>query len=113
MATDVTEVLIQQGRTDAGPDVRSQAWFLLAETGADEREAEIRHALPDDHDEDVREDAVFALSQLPEKRAIRAPVQIIEDRNMDLEIRKQALFWLAQTEPEDAFTYIDNLLGSN
>lgn len=112
-ALDVAEVLIRQGRNDADPDVRSQAWFWLADTGADESEAEIRHALLNDADLGVREKVVFALSQLPAERAVKELVRIIEDRTINIEIREQALFWLAQTESADAFAFIDSLLGSN
>lgn len=38
---------------------------------------------------------------------------IVEDRKMEQEIREQALFWLAQTESEEAFAVIDRLLSNN
>lgn len=112
-ATDVAEVLIQQGRNDGDPGVRSQAWFWLAQTEAAESEAAIRRALLDDTDEGVREEAVFALSQLPEDRAIKALATVLEDRQLGMDIREKALFWLAQTESEEAFEYIDQLLSDN
>jgi hypothetical protein len=30
-----------------------------------------------------------------------------------MEVREQALFWLAQTESDEAFEYIDRILTSN
>lgn len=112
-AADIADVLIQQGRNDREPDVRSQAWFWLAQTEAAESEAAIRGALLNDTDEDVREEAVFALSQLPEGRAVKALAAVIEDRQLGIDIRERALFWLAQTESEEAFEYIDRLLSDN
>ena len=112
-ATDITDVLVRQGRNDDNPDVRSQAWFWLAQTEAEESEVEIRHALLNDKDDDVREEAVFALSQLPEPRAVKALAAIVEDRQLDMEIREQALFWLAQTDSDEAFEYFDRLLSDN
>ena len=112
-ADDVSATLIRQGNTDSHPDVRAQAWFWLAETGAPESEKEIGRVLRNDPDPDVREEAVFALSQLPEGRAVRALAEVLEDRELSLEIREQALFWLAQTESEEAFEYIDRLLSNN
>ncbi len=61
----------------------------------------------------MREDAVFALSQLPDGRAVPALGEILEDRSLDMDIREQALFWLAQDESDEAFEYIDRILSRN
>ena len=112
-ADDVAEVLIRQGRDDVDADVRTQAWFWLAQTEAPESEQEILRAIRRDDDEDVREDAVFALSQLPGDRSVKALAEVLEDRSLDMEIREQALFWLAQDESDEAFEYIDAILSRN
>jgi len=112
-AEDVAGVLVRQGRNDDDADVRSQAWFWLAQTGADDSEAEIGRAIREDDDEDVREEAVFALSQLPVERAVKALGDVLEDRNLDLNVREQALFWLAQDDSDEAFEYIDRILSDN
>lgn len=109
-AGDVADVLIRQGRRDRDPEVRSAAWFWLAQSEAEEAEQEIRRAMREDDDEDVREDAVFALSQLPDERAVNALGAIIEDQGLDHEMREEALFWLAQSESDEAFEYIDDIL---
>ena len=85
----------------------------MAQTAADESEQAICYALLNDTNEDVREEAVFALSQLPEGRAVKALAEILEDKNLSMDIREQALFWLAQTESDEAFEYIDRLLSDN
>lgn len=112
-ATDRTPTLIRQGKEDVDPDVRSQAWFWLAQTGAAESEVEIRRAIANERDSDVREEAVFALSQLPEGRAVKALASILEDKQLDMEIREQALFWLAQAESDVAFEYVNRILTGN
>jgi HEAT repeat protein len=112
-AKDIADTLIRQGRYDREPDVRSHAWFWLAQTEAAESETAIRGALLNDEDDDVREEAVFALSQLPEGRAVTALAAILEDKSLEMNIREQALFWLAQTESDEAFEYIDRLLSDN
>ena len=106
---DRIDALIELGNTDPDADVRSQAWFWLAETGAEESEAAIGHAIAHDKSSDVREEAVFALSQLPEERAVKALASVLEDRSLDRDIREQALFWLAQSESDEAFAYVDRL----
>ncbi len=104
--------LARQGRDDASSRVRAQAWFWLAQTGASEAEALIVSALVSEPSRHVREQAVFALSQLPEPRNVAALVRIAEDRSRGREERKQALFWLGQSESGEALRYLDRLLGN-
>ena len=68
-------------------------------------------AMAEDPDRKVREEAVFALSQLPGERAVDALLAVVEDRQLDLERRKNALFWLVQSESDRAFTSVERLLG--
>ncbi len=71
---------------------RKQAGFLVSRA-AGEQTAEGLSELASDEDEDreVREQAVFALSQLPEEN--RVPVLIrVAISNRDREIRKKAMF---------------------
>lgn len=92
-------------------DVRGDAAFVLAQTGADGSEQAIMQAMVEDPDDDVREEAVFALSQLPGERAVDALLAVVENRRLDLERRKNALFWLVQSESDRAFTSVERLLG--
>lgn len=106
-----TDALIRQGRQDPDGEVRSQAWFWLAQTGAGEADQAIVQAIGDDPDRDVRKEAIFALTELPGERDVDALFVILGDRKMDRELRKQALFWLVQSESDRAFAYVDNLLA--
>ncbi len=105
------QALARQGRGDTSTQVRAQAWFWLAQTGATEAEAAIRHALSAEKSPHVRDQAVFALSQLPEPVNVTALVRVAEDRGMERDARKQALFWLGQSESDEALRYLDRLLG--
>ena len=109
-ASDRTEVLIRQGNEDPDPGVRSQAWFWLAQTEAPESDRAMLAALVSDNEAEVREGLVFALSQLPEKRSVDALTGILDDHKVPLETREQALFWLAQSESDAAFEYVERLL---
>ena len=105
--------LIRQGNTDKVGDVRAQAWFWLAQTGAPGAEQAIAAALRKDADEHVREQAIFALSQLPEDRSTPALVAAAEDRSLPRELRKRAVFWLAQSESVSAQAYLEKVLARN
>ncbi len=112
-APERTELLIRQGREDRAADVRGEAWLWLAQSGAPESEAAIFAALREDPSEDGREQAVFALSELPDERAVGSLTQIVRDTGMDLAIREQALFWLAQSDSDEAYEVIDTLLSKH
>jgi HEAT repeat protein len=105
--------LIRLGNTDIVGDVRAQAWFWLAHTGASDAEAAIAAALRKDDDDHVREQAIFALSQLPEERATRALIAAAEDRSLSREQRKRAVFWLSQSQADSAQAYLEKVLARN
>jgi hypothetical protein len=103
--------LIRIGAADASAELRAKAWFWLAMTGGPGAEAPITAAIRKDPDDHVREQAVFALSQLPDERAIPALIAIAEDRTLAREQRKRAVFWLTQSESPGALAYLDKVLS--
>jgi len=111
-APDRADLLIRQGREDADGEVRGQAWFWLAEGGAPGCEPAIFEALRADPDPDVREHAVFALSQLPDARAVASLLRIVNDTGMARKLRERALFWLVQSDSEEAYRAIDRLFSA-
>jgi len=106
------ELLIQQGQQDRSTQVRSQAWFWLAQVGDAQAESAIRAAVKAEPAKEVRHQAVFALSQLPEERGVKALIALLEDRSLPLEDRKQALFWLGQSEDAAAQAYLAQVLAA-
>jgi hypothetical protein len=105
--------IIQAATTDKRSKVRSQAWFWLSQTAAPETEAAIMAALKAETDRHVREQAVFALSQLPADRAARALIAVASDRTLSREDRKQAVFWMGEVKSDVALDYLDSLLTKN
>ena len=102
--------MLQQARTDKDSEVRSQAWFWLAQSGDARAEAELRKALRAEKSRKVRHQAIFALSQLPDERGVPALIGVVEDRELPIEDRKQALFWLGHSETDAAIAYLDRVL---
>lgn len=92
-------------------ELREEAVFWLAQTGAPESEAVIFAALRNESSAGARENAVFALSQLPDERAVASLVKIVHDVRMEREVREQALFWLVQSDSDEAYDSIDALLS--
>lgn len=104
-------LLIQQGESDSSIKVRSQAWFWLGQTKSAEVERAILAAIQKEPERRVRHQAVFALSQLPAERAVRALAGVAENRALDRDDRKQALFWLGQSKSPEAMEYLEKTLA--
>ena len=61
-------------------------------------------------DREVRKQAVFALSQRPQRDGVPALIQIART-NRDPEIRKSALFWLGQSRDPRALALFEEILS--
>lgn len=103
---DRAAALARLGTADAEPQVRGQAWFWLAQTGDSSAPAAILAALNTESSRTVREEMVFALSELPGEAGADALITIIENRQYSGTLRKRALFWLAQDESDRASAYL-------
>lgn len=60
-------------------------------------------------DREVREQAVFALSQRPRDEGVPALIRIAKE-NRDPELRRKAIFWLGQSEDPRALSLFEELL---
>jgi HEAT repeat protein len=60
-------------------------------------------------DREVRESAVFALSQRPRDEGVPALIRIAK-QNPDPELRRKAIFWLGQSDDPRALTLFEELL---
>ncbi len=104
------DALVDIARKPGHDKEREQAIFWMAQL----RSAETRDVLIDlmKHGETraLREHAIFAWSQSPAEDRLEVLIDVIEDRDRDLHDRKQALFWLAQTDDGAGVDYIQDLL---
>ena len=98
---------------DKDPEVRDHAAFSLSQSESPRAEADLVRLVATDKDEDVREGGVFALSQLPDERATRALIAAAENRSLARELRKKAVFWLSQSEADEAQKYLERVLTPN
>ena len=53
--------------------------------------------------------AVFALSQMPKQEGVPKPIQVAET-NKNPEVRKQAMFWLGQSNDRRALEFFEEVL---
>ncbi len=89
---------------------RRTAVFWLGQAAGD-KATEGLDAITQDQQQDreVREAAVFALSQRPREQGVPALIRIAKS-NRDPELRRKALFWLGQSEDPAALALFEELL---
>lgn len=60
-------------------------------------------------DSDLNDDAIAAISMHDDPQALEALVATIENRKLEREHRKMAVFWLAQSGSDEAMEYFDSI----
>ena len=103
--------LLKIARDESRPrDARRQAVFWLGQAAGDAVAEQLGAVASDgDLDRDVREAAIFALSQRPHDEGVPALIHVART-SRDPELRRKALFWLAQTNDRRAVDLFEELL---
>jgi hypothetical protein len=107
------DALIEIARNGATIEHRTDAIQWLGLSRIDEARDAIRQMVYEERNSDVQEEALLALSQLPPDEAARELIAIIERPGLDMEIRRMALFSLAQTDSDLVLSYISALLAGD
>ena len=110
-STVVWPRLMKIARDENRPrETRRQAVFWLSQAAGDAATAGLDTLVGEAAlDRDVREQAVFALSQRPREEGVPALIRIART-NKDPEIRRKALFWLGQSNDPRALALFEELL---
>ena len=109
-----TDTMIEVVRNDSSSRVRGQALFWLAQKAARKTEeakaaSAIRQAIENDPETEVKKKAVFALSQLPKDQGVPLLIQVARS-NRNPAVRKQAMFWLGQSNDSRALQFFEEVL---
>jgi len=99
---------IDLARSSPDPYVRKQAIFWLGQKASTKISA-IREVADDDPSSEVREMAVFAISQRPHDEAIPALIQLAQTHR-DPNVRKKAISWLSQMDDPRALAAIEKIV---
>ncbi len=103
--------LLRIARADAVPrSSRETAVFWLSQIAGDSATRGLTELVDDkDEDREVREQALFALSQLPRDEGVPALVKVART-NTDPALRRKAIFWLGQSEDPRAVALFEEIL---
>ena len=97
-------------KADVSRKVRRSAVFWLGQAAGDAATRGLTDLVDDGAaDREVRETAVFALSQRPRDEGVPALIRIAR-QNPDPELRRKAIFWLGQSDDPRALSLFEELL---
>ncbi|MEP6571484.1 MAG: HEAT repeat domain-containing protein [Gemmatimonadota bacterium] len=110
-SVDVWPRLLTLARNEnVAHETRRQAVFWVSQAAGEAATRGLDELAGDSSgDMDVREQAVFALSQRPKDEGVPALIRIAKT-NKAPELRRKALFWLGQSEDPRALTLFEDLL---
>jgi hypothetical protein len=97
-------------KNDRDAHLRGRALFWIAQKATNKQAQEaIGNAVRSDPDRAVKEQAVFALKQLPEAQGIPLLIDVAKS-NPDPAVRKKAMFWLGQSRDPRALDFFAQVL---
>ena len=107
---EATAELIRVAKNDASRETRKEAIFWLGQKATQESVGTLKDVVDKpDENEDVKDSAVFAISQLPKEKSVPLLVNMARS-NKSLAVRKKAMFWLGQTDSDEALKLFEEIL---
>ncbi|MEW6365702.1 MAG: HEAT repeat domain-containing protein [Acidobacteriota bacterium] len=107
-SSEATSQLVVFARNDADREIRKTAVFWLGQRASAECVKALRDIVEDDSS-GLKEQAVFAISQLPKSQSVPMLIEIAKT-NASASVRKKAIFWLGQTGDELALKFFEDIL---
>lgn len=103
--------LVRLAKNEAVPkETRRSAVFWLGQAAGTAATASLDSLVGDSQgDRQIREAAVFALSQRPKDEGVPALIRVAQT-NRDPDIRRKAMFWLGQSDDPRALALFENIL---
>ncbi len=107
---EAAELLFEISKSDSDPEQRGEAMFWLAQEYPQRAQDWLLEVINTEQDEDVLEQAVFAISQLPDEVGDQMLLDLAKSNQTPRAVRRQALFWLAQSDNDDSIAALTALL---
>jgi hypothetical protein len=104
------ELLFEISKSDPDPEQRGEAMFWLAQAYPQRAKGWLLEVINIETDEDVLEQAVFAISQLPDGMGDQVLLDLAQNGQAPRAVRRQAIFWLAQSDNDSSVAALTELL---
>jgi HEAT repeat protein len=102
--------LLDAAKNNKNAGVRSKALFWLAQKAGNKQVRDvIAGAVVNDPGRSVKEQAVFALQQMPPDQGVPLLIDVAKN-NADPAVRKRAMFWLGQSKDPRALDFFSQVL---
>jgi HEAT repeat protein len=108
--TEAAELLFEISKSDADPEQRGEAMFWLAQEYPLRAADWLLDVIATEQNEAVLEQAVFAISQLPDGKGDKVLLELAQDAQQTKAVRRQALFWLANSDNDSSVAALAELL---
>jgi len=105
------DLLFEIARSDPDPEQRGQAMFWLAQEYPAKAQGWLLEVIRSERDNEVLEQAVFAISQLPDDNGDKVLLDLASDAGAPRVVRRQAIFWLAQSDNDASIAALTDLLS--
>jgi HEAT repeat protein len=107
---EAVEELIRIAKNEPSQDIRKTAVFWLGQKASAESIKALKEIVDGPEEESkLKEQAVFAISQLPKEKSVPMLIDIAKT-NKSPSVRKKAIFWLGQTGDESALKFFEEIL---
>lgn len=107
---EAVEELIKIAKNETNPEIRKSAVFWLGQKASVESIKALKDIVDEPKEESgLKEQAVFAISQLPKDKSVPMLIDIAKT-NKSPSVRKRAIFWLGQTGDESALKFFEEIL---
>ena len=104
------DLLFEISKSDSDPEQRGEAMFWLAEAYPQQARTWLLEVINSENDEDILEQAVFAISQLPDGMGDQVLLDLAKNGQAPHTVRRQAIFWLAQSDNDSSVAALTELL---
>jgi hypothetical protein len=104
-------LLAEIAKSDPDPEQRGQAMFWLAQEYPGRAKDWLLEVIRSERDNEVLEEAVFAISQLPDDNGDKVLLDLARDAGAPRAVRRQAIFWLAQSDNDASIAALTDLLS--
>lgn len=94
-------------------DVREQAAFWLGQRNTNDALTILTDVIYHDRSENVREQSIFAVSQMDDTRSIESLISFAKDKKLERDIRSKAMFWLGEKASKHAVKTLEDIADND